>query len=92
MPTSTNPRLKADGTLRIVPVGPDDDGLDPDWILLPDQEKWDQVRRFIARGTEFERRFASRDVSLRVDRDRNVLEGLPRSQAAYRALRERNEK
>lgn len=69
-------------TLRIAPVQPDDTGLDPTWPALPDQEKWDRVRLFMERGTAFERRFARREVSLRVAREENVFEGLPRSQAA----------
>ena len=80
-------QLKPDGTLRIIPIEPDDDGLDEDWITLPDQERWNRVRAFMAFGTDFEPRFAKRDVSLRVARAENVFQGLPRSQAALGAQR-----
>lgn len=92
MPANDGVRLKPNGKLEIIPIDAADDGLDPAWLSLPDQDKWDRVRRFMARGTEFERRFARRDVSLRVDRERCVFDGLPRSQAAYRAARDGRER
>jgi hypothetical protein len=80
--------LKPNGMLNITPIEPDDDGLDPNWITLPHKIRWEQVRKFMEQGTSFERRFAKREVSLRVDKTKNVFEGLPKSQAAYNASRQ----
>jgi hypothetical protein len=71
--------------LTITPIDSNDDGLDPNWITLPYQVRWEQVRKFMEQGTNFERRFAKREVSLRVAKTQNVFEGLPKSQAAVRA-------
>ena len=73
--------MNATGKLEIIAIEPDDDGLDPAWLRLPDQEKWEQVRQFMMRGIKFEQRFKNPEISLRVLRNQGVFEGLPHSQA-----------
>ncbi len=80
--------LKPNGMLNIIPIEPDDDGLDPNWITLPDKERWEKVRKFMEQGTNFEQRFAKREVSLRVAKTKNVFEGLPKSHATFNASRQ----
>jgi hypothetical protein len=79
-------QLKSNNMLKITPIEPDDDGINPNWIALPDKVRWAQVRKFMEQGTNFERRFAKREVSLKVAKTKNVFEGLPKSQAAFKAL------
>lgn len=79
-------QLNPNGKLKITPIEPDD-GLDPNWIALPDTVRWAQVRKFMEQGTNFERRFAKREVSLKVAKTKNVFDGLPKSQAAFKAQR-----
>jgi hypothetical protein len=76
-------QLKSNNMLKITPIEPDD-GLDPNWIALPDKVRWAQVRKFMEQGTNFERRFTKREVSLKVAKTKNVFEGLPKSQAAFK--------
>jgi hypothetical protein len=64
--------------LELVPIESDDD-LDPSWVSLPDQQKWDLVREFMGRGLRFEQRFSNPNISLKVIRTQNVFAGLPRS-------------
>jgi hypothetical protein len=80
--------LKANGMLNNIHIESDDDGPDPNWITLPDKILWEQVRKFMEQGTAFERRFAKREVSLRVAKTKNVFEGLPKSQAIFNASRQ----
>ena len=79
--------LKTNGKLNITPIEPNDDGLDPNWIALPDKVRWAQVRIFMEQGTNFEQRFTKREVSLNVAKTKNVFEGLPKSQATFKARR-----
>jgi hypothetical protein len=80
-------QLNPNGMLKITPIEPDDDGLDPNWIALPDKIRWAHVRKFMEQGTNFERRFAKREVSLKVEKTMNVFDGLPKSQTEFKAQR-----
>ena len=71
--------LNPDGSLKIIPIEPDDDGLDPTWTDLPDQERWTQLEALI----RFAFAFPNADgttYSQRVDRSVFFLD-LPISRA-----------
>ncbi len=74
-----NIQLKPDGTLKIIPIEPDDDGLDEDWITLPDQERWERIRQLTVFALEFPNARGER-YGHRVDRT-HAFEDLPRSRA-----------
>lgn len=74
-----NVPLNPDGTLKIIPIEPDDDGLDPTWITLPDEERWEQMRQLTEFAFDFPNARGIR-YGHRVDRSR-VFEDLPRSKA-----------
>jgi hypothetical protein len=79
--------VRTKSKLTITPIDSNEDGLDPNWITLPDKLRWEQFRKFMEQGTSFERRFAKREVCLWVEKTKNVFEGLPKSQVTFNAHR-----
>jgi hypothetical protein len=61
-------QLNPDGTLKLEWIEPDDDGLDPTWLELPDEEKWEQIRQFMRRGHAFVQRRNGGVVNLNVNK------------------------
>jgi hypothetical protein len=68
--------LNPDGTLKIIPIEPDDDGLDPDWIHLPAEERWERIWQLTRFAFEFPNA-QNIHYGHTVDRS-HVLEDLPR--------------
>jgi hypothetical protein len=61
-------QLNPDGTLKLKWIEPDDDGLDPAWLELPDEEKWEQIRQFMKRGVAWAERHQGSIPNLSVDK------------------------
>lgn len=77
--------LNLDGTLKLTLIS-GDEGPDPAWTQIPDQERWQLIREFFERSIEFERRHVGKDVSLKLDKTQDLLIDLPISRVRQKEL------
>jgi hypothetical protein len=68
-------QLNPDGTLKLEWIEPDDDGLDPTWLELPDEEKWERIKKVNEFAWSFPNAFGI-DYPTKMDKTQGIFIGL----------------